>query len=564
MYSASHMSAALGKTKADLVIKGGTVVNVFTGELVEADVAVCGDKIVGVGSYEGISEVDAAGKYVCPGFIDAHLHLESVLVDPAALVNSAVAAGTTTFIADPHEAANVSGPAGIDFMLERTDSLSANVYFMLPSCVPATAGEHNGFVFDAGSMAPYLANPRVLGLGEVMDCRAVLDGDAGLHRKLDLFAGRVKDGHAGFLSEREFSAYTFAGISTDHECVDYETARAEVRAGAYVHIREGSAAKNLAAIISGIVKDGLDTRRFCFCTDDRHIDDIVETGHISANIRKSVALGLDPVKAVQIATINAAQCYNLPHLGALAPGRQADILILPDLSSFSPEAVYHKGRRIGASNGRDLPKIAENSALRHTVNIKKPTPADLSLRAGERNAVIALQDGQITTALLFEPLPRDKNNIFTPDSVYSKAVVIERHKKTGLVGLGAVKNFGICGGAIATTFSHDSHNIVAVGDNDRDILLAVSELERMQGGYALVENGAVCKTLPLPIMGLVGELDYMQVKKALAEISAKALDMGVNPGIDVFTTLSFLPLPVLPEARITPAGTLDVKNGKYI
>lgn len=549
---------ALGREKAQTVFRGAQVLNVFTEQFEQADIAVQNGIIVGVGSYEGEQVIDLSGKYIVPGFIDAHIHLESTLLRPSEFVGYAAEMGTTSFVVDPHEAANVAGLDGIEYILNETEQSAANVFVMMPSCVPSVDFEENGCLLDSEKMAAYAAHPRVLGLGEVMDYLAVVNAAPQMFEKLRLFDGRVKDGHAPFLGAKELNAYALAGIGTDHECVDYDYAMQERARGMHVHIREGSAAKNLEAIVSGIVKANTDTDGFSFCTDDKHVEEILKEGHISYNIRCAIELGLNPVKAYKMASYNTALCYGLRQLGAIAPGRQADLVVLDDFEKVAVTAVYHRGKRI-VREAQPLPAPCAAS-LRDTIRLKPFTQAELVLHV-EKNPmpVIGVLEGQIITKLLFEQLPAD-GGIFCPDAIYSKAVVVERHKATGHIGVGPVKGFGICGGAIASSVSHDSHNIIAIGDNDRDLCLAIAELERIGGGYSAVRNGQVAGALALPVMGLMSEDGFAYVNKTFHSLLELVHQMGVPAGIEPYNLLSFLALPVIPEARITPRGMFDVKT----
>lgn len=552
---------ARGLEKPSLVFKNAAVLNVFTEEIVRSDIAVHGGTIVGVGSYDGIEEIDCTGKTAAPGFIDAHLHLESTLVMPAELIKTALACGTTTFIADPHEAVNVAGENGLQFMLDQTEHVGANVYIMLPSCVPATAIDDNGCDFTAARMERYRDHPRILGLGEVMDYPAVVNAAPGMMEKLALFPDKIKDGHAPGLDEKGMAAYALADIRTDHECTDFAYARMEARNGMQVHIREGSAARNLESIVSGIVKSGVDTGKFSFCTDDKHIDDIRREGHISHNIKKSIALGLPPIKAYKMAAYNAAQCYGLRRLGGIAPGYQADIVLLDDFEAVKIHSVYYKGRPIATyeNAARPCPK-----ALLTTVRFA-PFAADalaLPVR-DEPMSAIELVSGQIVTRHIKERLPQ-QGGVFVPDGVFAKAAVIERHHATGKIGVAAVRGFGLKTGAIATSMAHDCHNIIAIGQSDGDILLAVNELKRVEGGYTIVENGAVKHTLPLPVMGLMSDKPFDEVESVLNEMLRCAHDMGVPAGIDPFVTLSFIALVVIPEIRITARGLYDAVKHAFI
>ena len=369
----------LGKQPADLVLKNLKLVDVFTGEIVESNVAVKDGLIAGVSRrYRGKKEIDLGGKYLAPGFIDAHLHLESTMVTPNELVSTAARFGTTTFIVDPHEAANVSGAAGIDYILDQTEKSPANVYVMMPSCVPATHVDDNGGIFSANDMYPYVRNPRVLGLGEVMDDPGVINGDESMFSKLLLFENRTIDGHAPYLPNRELSAYKMAGVDTDHEATSFEYALEEVRRGIHVHIREGSAAHNLKDIVEGIVRTGIDTEYFSFCTDDKHIEDILRDGHISYNVKLAVSLGMNPVQAIKMATINTAKCYGLKHLGAISPGFQADFVVLDNLQDLNVTDVFYKGKLVD----RNAPIRVKTCgrALKHTVHLDKVKASKRFLR----------------------------------------------------------------------------------------------------------------------------------------------------------------------------------------
>ena len=405
-------NATLGKVKADLVFRNCKVVDVFTGEIIEASIAVKDGVILGVSkSYYGKKEIDLKGAYIAPGFIDAHLHLESTMVAPAELVATAASFGTTTFIVDPHEAANVSGADGINYILDQTEKSQANVFVMMPSCVPATNIDDNGCMFAANDMYPFVGNERILGLGEVMDNDAVISGDPRMFAKFALFEHQTIDGHAPYLPNRMLSAYKLAGVDTDHEASSFEYALEEARRGIHVHVREGSAAHNVDDIISGIVRTGIDTEHFSFCTDDKHIEDILREGHIVYNVRRAVQLGLDPFKAIKMATINTAKCYGLKHMGAIAPGYQADFVIFDNMKDFNVLDVYFKGKRVDSDAAVKVRKCPPH--LKHTVHIDKVTPDDfvLPIRSGTTH-VIGMEPKQIVTKDLTERFPKTLN--FTP------------------------------------------------------------------------------------------------------------------------------------------------------
>lgn len=550
---------ARGLGKADFVLKNAKIVNVFTGEIIDGDIAVADGMIAGIGRYEGIREKDLNGRYVCPGFIDSHLHLESTLVTPKELISQAVLCGTTAFIVDPHESANVAGMAGIDYILRETEEVPANVFVMMPSCVPATGIDDNACRITADMMAPYLQKERVLGLGEVMDYISVVEGSPEMHQKLKLFEGRVRDGHAPFLQEADLQAYVMAGISTDHECSDFSYAMRERRNGMTVLIREGSAARNLQDIVQGIVKNHVSTDGFCFCTDDKHIGDIKREGHINYNVRKAIALGIRPVHAIQMATIQAARCYGLSHLGAVAPGYQADLLVLDNLEQAEVREVYYKGRRV--EEEQVCPVHACPGELKNTVHVKDFTREKLNYTGTFPCHVIQMEEGQITTKdVTAEKICQDD---LEGNGEVQKIAVIERHRETGMTGVGFVKGFGLRCGAAASSVSHDSHNIIVIGDNDEDMELAVRELIRTQGGYTLVHRHQVYETLELPIMGLMTDMGFEKANEKLERMILKAHEMGVPQGMDPFIALSFMALPVIPEIRITPRGMYSVTDSRF-
>lgn len=556
---------AKGSKKAQTVFKNVNVVDVLSGKITQKDVAVFEDIFLGVGEYSGEQEIDLTGKYICPGFINSHLHIESTMVLPSELLKYTIRNGTTTYIADPHEAANVKGNEGIDFMLEQTKDVPANVYFMAPSCVPATDVDDNGAILGAKELEIYRDNPRIKGIGEVMDTSAVMEGDRDLIAKMDIFRDKILDGHAPNLSAKKLNAYVAAGIKTDHEAHNYEYALMERSAGLHVQIREGSAATNLTSIVRGIVENNTPVDGFSYCTDDKHIEDIIRDGEISCNVRRSIELGLSPIKAIKMATINAANCYNLPHLGAISPGRQADFLVLDDLEKVDIRAVYHKGK-LAWSEEHDVeiePKPI-SPALLHTIKIPPISKNTFELKnEGEEIAVIEVIDRQILTKKVVTKIP-NKNGIFEPNKEFSKIVNVERHHATGKIGIGVIKNFGIQNGAVATSVSHDSHNILAAADNDEDMCLAVKEIQRLQGGYAIASGGKILSSLELPVMGLMNDKGFEYVRNKLREMLYTTRNLGLNENIDPFITLSFMALPVIPEIRITPRGVFDVVSMKFL
>ncbi len=563
-YSLYHKLSqiALHERKAELVLRNAMIADVFTDEIRSADIAVADGYIAAVGgSYEGTEEIDLNGKYVLPGFMDAHLHLESTMVTPNELITAAALCGTTTFIVDPHEAANVSGTEGIDYILDQTEHSPANVFVMMPSCVPATEYDDNGCLLTAEKMAPYLSSPRILGLGEVMNAPGVIHGDRQLHKKLELFSGRILDGHAPYLPDDELTAYALAGIRTDHEASDFDYALEEIRRGIHVHIREGSAAHNLETLINGILAHDLPCENFSFCTDDKHIEDILRQGHINYNLRRAVELGLSPMAAIKMATINTARCYGLKELGAVAPGYQADLIVTDDLSSFRILSVYHKGRLIDPSVRPETAACPDS--LKNTVHVRPLSSDAFRLSITEEEVpVIRLNASQITTSKIACHLPKTDN--YLPQDGFNKIAAVERHKATGKTGVGICTGYNIRNGAIASSVSHDSHNIIVIGDNDADMLLAVSEIIRVQGGYTLVSRGKVLGTLPLPVMGLMSDAGFETVNRTLGQMIAEAHRLGIPDEVEPFITLSFLALPVIPEIRITPRGVLDTVSFEFL
>lgn len=560
-YSGEIAQAALGQRKAPLVLKNARVVQVFTNEIIVGDIAIADGVILGVGEYHGEREIDMEGKFVCPGFIDAHLHLESTLVNPGELILQAGLKGTTTFIVDPHEAANVSGRDGIDFILGETEGAAANVYVMVPSCVPSGPFEDNGYSLEASEMEAYRSNPRVLGLGEVMDCDAVLSGEEKMLLKLELFRDKNIDGHAGYLGEKEICCYALAGIHTDHECCTFEDALREMRFGLQILIREGTGAKNLESIIKGVVEHHLPCHQLAFCTDDKHIEDIQKQGHISYNVKKAIALGLGPIEAIKIATLYPARRYGLRHLGAIAPGYQADLVVLTDLDKVDVEGVYYKGELV---RQRELPRKEVPAKLLNTVHIKISGPEEFRLPVKSSKArVVELVPGEILTREAVAKV-KVQGGCFVADETYQKLAVLERHHATGKKGLGIVKGCSLRGGAIASTVGHDSHNLIVVGDNDLDMYRAVLALMECRGGYTVVETGREPLTLPLPVMGLLSNESHQEVMEKLGRMLARARAMGVPKTMDPFITLSFLALPVIPQVRITTRGMYHVNRQQFL
>lgn len=553
---------SLGAEEPDLVLKYADIVDVFTDKIYTADIAVRDGYIVGVGSYRGKKEVNMTGKIIVPGLIDAHVHMESSMVAPSIFARKVLPCGTTTVIADPHEIANVAGIEGIRYILKDSERCGLNVYFVLPSCVPISEYDHNGGVFGVEQMAGFLDDPRIVGLGEVMNYEGVAAGDRGLLEKIELLQPKTVDGHSPGLTGKKLQAYRLAGVETDHECSDYASALERLRAGFVVQIREGSAARNLTEIITGALRDEISLDRCVFCTDDVHLADISGHGHINHNIKMAVKLGLDPVQAVKMATINAARTYNLKSLGAVAPGFRADLVVLDSLLDFSISDVYKDGVSIRGAEPYSA-KILAGERLTHSVHVP-PLPENcLELKVSGLFPVMEVIPGQIVTRRLDMMVP-NRSGLFQPGNGLLKIAVVQRHDGTGRIGLGVVKGFGLKNGAVASTVAHDAHNLIVIGDNDGDMLAAVEELRQCGGGYTVVSGGKALKTLPLPIGGIFTDDRNADMICELSDMAIAAHSMGVPENIDVFLNLSFMALPVIPELRITDTGLFDVVHNRFL
>ncbi len=544
-----------------LVLKNANVVNVFSGEIIRGDVALFRDRIIGVGTYSAPREIDIAGGYLCPGFVDAHMHIESSMVTPDVFSSVVLPHGTTAIIADPHEIANVSGAAGIRYMLDATESIPLHVFFMMPSCVPASVYEHNGCTLLASDLAPFFSHKRVLGLAEVMNYPALIRCEPAMIDKMRLSFNKPIDGHAPQLSGDALKAYCAAGPGTDHESSSFEEILEKIRAGMKILIRVGSAANNMMDVLSKIARSDLPVENFLFCTDDKHIADIQAEGHINAIARMAVRAGIDPVSAVRMATINPCRTYGIRRRGAIAPGYIADMVVFRDLADFEVLSVYVGGKELS-----DLPRpksVPCPSGLKKTVRLARLPKDPFAILAKDKMPVIEMPPGQILTRLTFEHLPQ-KDGFFVPENGYVKLAVLERHHATGAIGLGVLKNFGITGGAIASTVAHDSHNLIVAGDSDSDMLLAVRTIEESGGGYAVVSGGRVLAQIPLPIAGLMTDAPVEQTLAAQEALLKAAFYLGVPEESDPFIRLSFLALPVIPEVRLTDMGVFDSTKFRFI
>lgn len=559
------INVARGFEKADLVIKNANIVNVLSEEIHKADIAIKDGIIAGIGeNYSGEKEIDIQGAYVTPSFIDGHVHLESTMMLPSEIAKVALPAGTTTVIIDPHEISNVLGLHGISFMHEAVKNLPLDVYTMLPSCVPATPFETSGFDLNSYDLSLLIDKPWVLGLAEMMNFPGVLNQDNNVMAKLELAKSRGKciDGHAPYLHGKDLCAYIASGVKSDHECTTPDEAVEKLRLGMYVMIREGTAAKDLDALMP--VLKTCNTRKCIFVTDDRHPADLKE--HINGMVRRAVEAGVDPVKAIQIASLNTAEYFGLKNLGAIAPGYKADLLILPDLKTFKPDLVIKNGV-VAAENGKLIAELPENEALavRNSVNVRWITPEDFRIEANgsKVTALEVIPHQLITKSVVSEVKIEDGNAVSNIDNDTLKICVIERHRATGNIGKGFVKGFNLKCGAIASTVAHDSHNMIVIGTNDADMYAAAVALIKCKGGKVVVKDGEVISELPLPIAGLMSDRDFDYVVNKCEELNKTAHSIGCKIE-DPFMTMGFLSLPVIPELKVTDKGVFDTNKFDFI
>ncbi|MBP2653451.1 MAG: ade2 [Firmicutes bacterium] len=559
------IAVALGECQAELVLKNCQVFNVFTGEFKTGDVAITNGRVAGVGKYSGTSEIDLAGKYVTPGFIDSHVHIESAMVSPGQFAAAVVPAGTTTIAADPHEIANVLGEQGLEYMLAETENIPLNVYIMLPSCVPATQLENSGANLKAGELERFIDHPRVLGLGEMMDYPGVLAARDDIIAKLSLARGKKVDGHAPGLTGKALTAYIAAGIHSDHECMTADEARERLEQGMYVMLRQGSAAKNLLALLPVVNQHTMS--RCLLATDDRHPDDLLEQGHINYLVKLAAKTGMDIAWVLKMATINAAMYFGLADIGAVAPGYRADIVVFDNLYDWKPVMVFKDGK-LAAENGQPLFKSSakDGATLRNTVTLAKVKKEKLTIPATSSIArVIGLVPGQLVTNLLQLQAPVRKGEfVAEPAEDILKLAVWERHKGTSQVGVGLLHGLGLKDGAIASTIAHDSHNLVVAGANDDDMLLAMQELQRIHGGICIVCQKKVLGSLSLPIGGLMADQNIIAIRQELWQLLQLARKLGIREEYDPFMTLAFLSLPVIPAVKLTDEGLVDVLSKKLV
>lgn len=554
------IAVAAGREKADLVLKNAKYLNVFSNEFLSGDIAVANGLIAGVGKYDGKTEIDVSGKLVLPGFIDAHIHLESSMVTPAEFAKAVVAHGTTTVITDPHEITNVMGIDGVEYMIQASQNLPIDVHFMMPSCVPATEIDESGAELDCKDIDLYLDNKKVLGLAEMMNYVGVINGDKNVLSKIVTSQAHHKkiDGHAPELSGNDLNAYIAAGVYSDHECSTFENALEKLRKGQFIMIREGTAAHNLKALMPLLTQQYYS--RCMFATDDKHPSDLLYGGHIDYIVKQALKNGADPIVALKTATHHAARYFLLNNKGAIASGYLADIVVVDNLEDFNVETVFKRGKLVFDGEVKDfsVPTVDEKLAEKcfDTFHLDSVTPS--SFKVDGKLGLIGLVGGELLT-----------RNLGTADKIdvendILKIACIERHKGTNHIGVGYVKGYSLKSGAVATSVAHDSHNIITVGCNDDDIAVAVNAIKDSKGGIAVVENGKIKALLELPIAGLMSDEPLTTVNEKLENAKSSAYELGADKSIDPFMTLSFLSLPVIPSLRITTKGVFDAENWKML
>ena len=559
---------ASGKEPADTVVRNGRIVDVFNGEIIEGDIAIVDGYFAGIGHYEGKNSVDAQGRYVLPAFIDGHVHIESSLVTPSEFAKVLLPHGVTTVIADPHEIANVLGTEGIQYMLDSSENLPFDIFIMLPSCVPATSFENSGAILKAENLSPFYQHPRVLGLAEVMNFPAVLHAEDDMLDKITDAKGLGKkvDGHAAGLTLKDLNVYMAAGIRTDHESTTATEAKERLRSGMYLMIREGTVAKDLRRLIT--VVNQYNSRRCLFVTDDKHLDDLALEGSIDHNVRVAIAEGLSPITAIQMATINAAECFGLEDKGAIAAGYKADFSFVDDLESLRISHVYKDGMAV-VQDGKlviDCNNSHVNS-LKHSVHFDEILETTLNIPLSSKKAnIIEIIPNSLITRHIVEEVNTCTQGFFLPaiSADQLKLAVIERHHMTKQIGLGIVKGLGLRYGAIATTIAHDSHNLIIAGTNDADMALAANTIKEMQGGMIVIKDGQILASLELPIAGLISDRPYREVYASLNNLHIALEKLGANNQFNPFLTLSFLALPVIPELKLTDKGLFKVSKFEHI
>ncbi|QFY81785.1 adenine deaminase [Bacillus subtilis] len=567
----NRLNASAKRQKADIVIKNGKIMDVYNQEWIYEDIAITDGVIVGLGEYEGENTIDVEGQMIVPGFIDGHVHIESSMVTPIEFAKAVLPHGVTTVVTDPHEIANVSGEKGIEFMLEQARHTPLNIHFMLPSSVPAASFERSGAILKAADLKPFYEEEEVLGLAEVMDYVSVQQAEKDMVQKLldARVAGKRIDGHLAGLSTDLINIYRTAFVLNDHEVTSKEEALDRIRRGMYVMMREGSVAKNTLNVLPAVNEKN--ARRFFFCTDDKHVDDLLSEGSVNHQVKMAIQAGLNPFLAYQLGSLNAAECYGLDTKGAIAPGFDADLLFVSDLENVTVTMTMVKGQTVAEDSKAvyqdHASTAAPDQALLDSVKLAAPLNKQdfhMPIDSEQQINVIQIIPNQLETRLVQVPAPVARE--FEPDTELDllKIAVVERHKGLKETGLGVVKGFGFKSGAIATTISHDSHNIIAVGTNDEDIAAAVNKLQEIGGGLTIIKNGEELHSVPLPIAGLLSDQSAEQVNQSLLTLHDKLPLIGFTGGFNPFLTLSFLALPVIPDIKMTTTGLFDVKSFQHI
>ena len=563
------IDVAAGRVPADIVIKNAKIINVYAATILEGDVAISGSYIAGIGEYEGKEVIDAKGEFLAPGFIDCHIHIESSHIAPEEFGRLIVPHGGTTVIADPHEIANVAGLRGLTYMLEAAKETALDIKYMVPSCVPATPFENSGAVIDAGAMIEPLENEQILGLGEFMNYPGVINADDDVLDKLMVAkkAGKLVDGHSPALKGNGLNAYAAARINGDHECSSVEEMQDRLNRGMYIMIREGTVCLDLKALLKGVTPEN--SRRIVFCSDDRSPKTMLELGHIDNHLRICVAEGIEPLTAIQMATLNASECFNLRDRGGIAPGLRADLLLMNNLKDFKVSNVWIAGQHV-AQDGKYLPetKKYDISSVKGSVKVKDFSKDKLVLPLKSNKAhVIEIRPGGVLTHKTIAEVTRNAKGDFIYDANLPivKMAVVERHHNTGNVAVGLLKGFGLTKGAMAQTIAHDSHNIIVVGADDEEMAFAVNELIKQEGGIVMVRDKQVLDSMPLPIAGLMSNQSGEWVKEKLNSLHKIGQEqLHVSDAVDPIMTLCFMSLPVIPELKLTDLGLFDVTSFSFI
>lgn len=555
------------KMKADLIIKNAKVIDIFQNRIIDGNIAIKDGLFIGVGDYEdGDKIIDAKGNYVSPTMTDGHVHIESSMVSPAEFLKCLVARGVSTIIADPHEITNVCGLDGIKYIIDEVKDLPVNVYIMLPSCVPATPFETSGAILKAKDYDEIIKDKHILGLGELMDFVGTVNRDKDIMDKIKLAKDNnmVIDGHAPMLSGKALDDYVLAGVNTDHECSTVEEMQEKIQRGMYIQLREGTAAKNLEELLKGVTPYNIS--RCFFCTDDRHPEDLLKDGSVDNNVRKAIKLGMEPLNALKMATINPVECYKLEKLGAIAPGYKADFFIFEDLEDIQAKEVFLSGEKI-AENGKtivDFPQKLSSKVL-SKMKVNEVSSKDLNLKLNKNKVnIIQMQKDSLLTKKVVREVEIEDNHFKYSDDDIKKIAVIERHTGKSTIAIGLIEGYDIKNGAIGTTIAHDSHNMIVIGDNDDDMVCVINKIREMGGGMAISSNSEIIDCLKLDIAGIMSSDSIEDVEKNMKRLLKNARKLGIKEGIDPFMTMGFMALPVIPEIKITDKGLFDVNNFKHI